>query len=331
MGAPRFVRLRQAALVLVALAGTSGFVLGSGCRDATQMTLEISLRGAACGEIHGTAITVGVDPLETESRIRQEYVTATTSACDARSGMIGTLVVTPADPGHASVIVVVAYDQTNPASCKPPLYEGCIVARRHFAFSEHKQLRMPISIDPDCRNVPCDAFSTCRTGKCFAAETACDGDVCTEPGDPGDGGTSLDGQVIPDTGLPDGGPAVTDGGGTDARDGSSDASLDGSSDGGTADSGAPDGVFCDIGNVLRCPSPTSCELGTGACCGDSVTASCRLASAACMPAETQYCCSSCPNGKVCLKKAVVDPLPPNPLPRPPAQLPAGATPPGECH
>ena len=201
--------------------GALGLALGPGCRDATQVTVEISLaQRASCAETNGTAITVGTEPGMTQQRVADEFVTATTDSCTEATHEIGTLVVTPGGNGHGSIIVVVAYDKAIvPSSCKPPLFKGCIVARRQFTFSDHQQLHLPITIDPQCKDVPCDAFSTCRTGKCFSSDVSCNGDGCLEPGDPGDGGTSVDGQVIPDTGVVDGQLPFVDGGGDSAVDG----------------------------------------------------------------------------------------------------------------
>ena len=283
-------------------------VLGSGCRDATQVTLDVTLaKSALCTEINGTAITVGVDPASTEDRVAHEYVTATTSSCDPGTREIGTLVLTPSDSGRASVIVVVAYDKVTAASCKPPLFKGCIVARRQFSFTDHRHVQMPISIDPDCRDVPCDAFSTCRSGKCFSSEAACTGDTCAEPGDPGDGGTAVDGQVIPDTGTPVDG--AVDGGGTDG--GGTDGSIDPDSgpDGGNdapAD-GPPSSTRCNPPGgpgTLVCAS-MSCSGSTNYCCGaTSDTATCSTTP--CAPAVPHYCCdgTDCGGASACSVAAV---------------------------
>lgn len=268
-------------------------VLGSGCRDATQVTLDISLaKNALCTETNGTAITVGTDPAGTEDRVAHEFITATTSSCDPASREIGTLVLTPSGSGRASVIVVVAYDKISPASCKPPLFKGCIVARRQFSFTDHRHLTMPISIDPDCKNVPCDAFSTCRSGKCFASEAACSGDTCTEPGDPGDGGTAVDGEVIPDTGMPIDG-ATDDGAASDGSI-SLDSGTDGSVDGVDA---TPDGPL----PSTRCTPPggdgtlvcgnMSCSGATNYCCGSSAdTATCSTT--LCVAPASRFCCGA---------------------------------------
>ena len=342
-------RILSVATLLVAFV----LVLAPGCRDATQVTLDVSLtKLAQCTETKGTAITVGIDPATTEDRVAHEYVTATTSACDQATGEIGTLVLTPSESGRASVIVVVAYDAANAASCKPPLFTGCIVARRQFSFTDHRHLTMPITIDPDCKNVPCDAFSTCRTGKCFSSEAACNGDTCTEPGDPGDGGTAVDGQVIPDTGVPIDGQAAdgagTDGagpdgsmtdGGDDSRDGGTDGGTDsgpdsGGQDSSTGDSGAPAGVYCDMNGNLFCPDPSMCNAGNAGCLTGAGPL-CRIGMTGCMLGETQYCCANapCPGIKLCQASAVIGAPPP--LPNIPSWLvngknPVGSMPAGTC-
>jgi hypothetical protein len=315
-------------------------VLGSGCRDATQVTLDISLsKNALCTETHGTAIAVGVDPTTTEDRIAHHILNASTSSCDPATREIGTLVLTPSGSDRASVIVVVAYATTTADSCQPPLFKGCIVARRQFSFTDHRHLTMPISIDPDCRDVPCDAFSTCRSGRCFPSEAACSGDTCPEPGDPGDGGTAVDGQVIPDTGMPVDGSldGSADGPGADGAMGlDSSMGLDGS--GGT--DGAPDtgvpvpgNVYCDMTGQLVCPDPFTC-IGATSCCGPTsgTSAACRAGTATCTAGtEQQYCCmgtTTCPAAQSCGFVMVVEAgIMPKILP---SWIPAGSSPAGVC-
>ena len=267
------------------------------------MTLALSLTPRAqCTEVHGTAITVGTDPSATEARVREQYVTATTSACDPATRTIGTLVLTPGDSDSASVVVVVAYDQVAASSCKPPAYQGCIVARRRFTFASHTHLKMTITIDPDCKDVPCDAFSTCRTGVCFDSNVACSGDACNEPGATPDGGTSEAGVVVPDAGVDAptdgaGDGAITDGAITDG------ASLDGATDSGTA-------ADCVLpSDTLVCGGGLACTGSAVSCCGTtSANATCNLAPCA---GTTRYCCRStdCQNGKSCLRLAAMNLVP----------------------
>jgi hypothetical protein len=288
-----------ASLSVVAIAA----LFAPGCRDATQVTLEIGLGGnAKCPEIKGTAITVGVDPRETEGRVGSGFVTASTPACDVGSRAIGTLVVTPSDSDSASVIVIVGYGGTSPETCKPPLYKGCIVSRRHFSFAEHKKLRLPITIDPECQDVPCDAFSTCRVGKCFSSESPCDGDVCAEPGALPDGGTNPDAEVMTDGG---GDGPITNDSGNDGGD-SGDAGDGGEAgDGGDAGKTFP---YCMPSQQIHCADPTTgADVVCGApnvCCEVAAGSpiSCVDRSKCDQGGPPVYCCTdaSCnPNTEVC--------------------------------
>ncbi len=277
------------------------------------MTIELSLAPRAqCTEVHGTAITVGVDPSATESRVSDEYVTAATAACDPATRAIGTLVITPGDSDSASVVVVVAYDQRAASACKPPAYKGCIVARRRFTFAAHTRLAMPITIDPDCKDVPCDAFSTCRTGVCFDSSVSCSGDACNEPGATPDGGTSEAGVVTPDASFD--GP-VPDGALDGALDGASDGASDGALDGAT-DGAAESGVDASIGTAADCNyldgdslvcGGGKCDGVARSCCGlTPPSATCSGVVSVCAP-QNRYCCkpSDCLLGKACNRGPVV--------------------------
>ena len=302
-----------------AVLGVLALALAPGCRDATQVTVEITLaKRATCAETNGTAITVGTDPLSTQQRVVDEFVTATTMSCTEATHQIGTLVVTPGS-GHASIVVVVAYDKAiAPSSCKPPLFKGCIVARRQFTFSDHQGLHLPITIDPDCKDVPCDAFSTCRTGRCFSSDVSCTDDSCLEPGALRDGGTNDDAAVIVDgsSTSPDGASPPVDGGTDGTMDGSLDAPDDGTlvTDGPPGFDATPGGSMgCNGGGTLVC-SGVMCGGQGQACCGVSAsTAVCNPGFATCGAGMTRYCCTSsdCANGHTC-NVAIAGPLPPGP-------------------
>lgn len=249
----------RAARTLAAFTAAAAFAttLAPGCQDPTQVTLDLRLASAECGEIHGTAITVGVQPLDTEERIRSRFPTGQTSDCDPSTRRIGTLVITPSDEERAAIVVVAAYGaRRDPTECQPPDYAGCIVARRRFSFSKHRRLTMPITIDPECANVPCDAFSTCRKGRCFDAEIPpCDGADCegNEPGGLRDGGTDLDAAVVSD-----GGPIVNN------------ASCE--------------GALLRCGDVA-CPAPAVCCIIQGSAVCDPSGKACPGAQACCTHAD----------------------------------------------
>lgn len=263
---------------------------GPGCQDPTQVTLDLSLdKKAKCEEITvgGTAITVGVEPRATEEEVTSGFVSAKTNACDGATNKIGTLIITPSDSGKAAVIVVVGYKGKDPTTCRSPLYEGCIVARRRFVFAEHTRLRMPINIDPDCANVPCDAFSTCNRGTCVSSETKCSDSECETPGTLPDGGLDEGSIVLDANPAPPDAPASTDGGLEDGSGGDGDAGLNGSSCNGT-------NLLC--GNTGgTCIGPSSCCSGV---CGPQNS---------CAP-NTQLCCMSgttpeCPATHRCERSA----------------------------
>jgi hypothetical protein len=195
MGATRFLAL-AGLLAMPILAVTPG------CRTATEATLDIALSPKkACADVHGTAITVGVDPEDTEQKVTSRFLTATTTECTDATHEIGTLVLTPGSEMRASVVVVTAVGtHADPSTCAPPAYLGCIVSRRTFSFIEHTPITIPITIDPKCVSVPCDEHSTCRDGLCFSSSISCAGVTCTQPGETLDGGTDLDASVTPDAG-----------------------------------------------------------------------------------------------------------------------------------
>lgn len=302
----RLLRVARFVPATAVFAGTVA-IAAPGCQDATQVDLDIRMSTRAkCSEIRGTAITVGVEPSQTESRVRESYVHASTKQCDEVTRAIGTLVVTPGDDGdRASVVVVVAYDPkiSGPEACQPPGYDGCIVARRRFNFAKHKRLTMPITIDPECKDRACDAFSTCRQGFCFSSEVDTSapsgggggaGGQILEPGETPDGGTN------PDAAVP-----VTDGGDIDPPpDSGSDGSTDAGGTDSSTDAGGYSTPFCS-GTTLYCNmssgSPSTCALSDGgrnACCATGGPT--PMCTPACV-APDRYCCSSadCGDNECC--------------------------------
>lgn len=184
--------VRGRALLSYVIVATAIVGSAHGCRDATQATLRIST-SATCTDIRDVAITVAGDSTVAEAR-GADYPSTVAATCDA--GLVGTLVVTPGDTGDSAAVVVAAGVFVASSQCKPPAYKGCIVARRRFSFVEHVALSLPISLDLDCTDVPCDSLSTCSRGKCVDSRVECTPAGCTAigdtptlpPGDAGDGG-----------------------------------------------------------------------------------------------------------------------------------------------
>jgi hypothetical protein len=245
---------RRAAFGAVIGLVAASFALASACRAPTQARVEITTT-ARCDEIRGVAITAKDTPVHAEVAVINEFVNATTTDC--KNGDLGSLVLVPgADTG--AVVIVAGYKGQDPAKCKPPKYENCIVARRSFSYVDHTTLRIPVSLDPDCANVPCDALSTCAKGECVDAKVGCSGGDCSV--DPGHTVIPDAGGVLPDGALPsDGGDG--DGGPVDGGDAGGDATI------GDAPSDAPldPGLLPPLG-----PNLYSCGAGPGmATCSDA--------------------------------------------------------------
>ena len=145
---------------------------------------------------------MGTDPGTTQKRVQDEFVTATTASCTEAT--------------HESAPWSHAGRKRTRVDCRRRrlrqvdralVVQGAALQglhRRARGSSRSPTISSSICrsrLTPSCKDVPCDAFSTCRTGKCFIPTRPPTATRFLEPGDPGDGGTSADGDVIPDTGV----------------------------------------------------------------------------------------------------------------------------------
>jgi hypothetical protein len=153
------------AIGVIALAAASL----SDCLDPTEIEIVVST-DVPCGSIASTAIAIG--PNGDDSR----PVSAVTPACSDDGG-IGTLIVTPSHGLDDSVGIRVMLGE-NPVGgdqCKPPGFEGCIVARRQLRYDPHHPLTLPVELQQACLDHPCDPNSTCFDGQCVdAGAPSCD-------------------------------------------------------------------------------------------------------------------------------------------------------------
>ena len=291
---------------IVAAIGSITLVVTAGwgseaCRDATQVTVDIRTLGIPCSSLKGVSIVVARGPQEAEDRMGLGSLSAQVERGVCDGARVGTLVLTPNEPRGA--IVVAARVSDDPAStCKPPLYRGCIVARRSFTFLDHVSGTLPITLEVACADVPCDVVSSCRSGTCVSSETTCSEGTqrCESPAEP----------VV-----------LADGGVEDSRDG---ASADGSNlvDGALVDSGrdgsdAGDGsVATRDGATNECPlqngtKPDCKTLGTSAvCCAPASGPSCATSAAVCGDLDPRYDClgaAHCPAATWCCARSGVAP------------------------
>jgi len=316
------VRPRHALFAALALA-LPAVGLGA-CRAPTQARVVITTTTSCADVAAGVAIVVKDRPVAAEAALLSGFVTTTTKAC--QGGTIGDLVLAPGESTGA-IVVTARYKGQDSATCRPPDYKDCIVARRAFSFVDHETLTIPISLDPDCVNVPCDAISTCSKGKCVSSSASCSGGSCavdpSVPVTPDAGGLLPDGAVPPsDAGARDG--EASEGGGDAAGgdagdDGGGDGDGGGGIDGGTFPptdfmgpfnclAGAPScAAVCPASTFEACysnsmispPRPVTCR-GKAAkgdlqfCCGSSDCAATGGPNTICCASDVPICMAACP-------------------------------------
>jgi hypothetical protein len=270
--------MHRAGTTLLAAVTAAGIFVGlDGCRDPTQVTVDIRTLGIDCTkELRHIGIAVARNADIAEETMGSSYLTAEVTSCDGPN-RVGTLVVTP-ETGTGAIVVAASYSGVR---CQPPKYEGCIVARRRFSFVEHTKLTLPITLEASCRDVPCNTFSSCRSGTCTNADSDCsNGDTCVSPAEPIIGN---DGKPIPpDAGdVVDGGNdggAPTDAGG-DANDGGSVTT------GGNACPPAPPAASSSGGFV---PGP---DCHPNGCCGYMFFSCATVATGTCTMGAPVFSCT----------------------------------------
>lgn len=242
--------------LVLAVACAATATAAHACKDPTQVTVEITTLGFRCSELRKISIVVASDPDKAEAKAVFPQAEVTSCEDDHR---VGTLVLTPAED-RGAVMVLASYTDRR---CEPPRYEGCIVARRAFSFIDHVPLRLPIALEASCKDVPCNALSSCRSGQCVSSSADCHDDgTCAAPAQPV---VAEDGGVVPppptdlvDAGPPNDGATPPD----DVYVPPVDAGIDAPADAGEdVVKGTGYGNICPIANA-----PTDCFVGGQVCC-----------------------------------------------------------------
>ena len=288
--------------VMVALCAASS------CREPTEIRLELATDIAACGDVKLTAIAAG-----RPSDVGQRAFSAETDKCAPSNGKIGSLVLVPSegDGDAIGVQAITALGQMTPTSCRdsgfkvaPGQTGGCIVQRRQLRFVPHKRLTLPITMDADCVNVPCDEKTTCRNGACVPRDVP-NPEECTLPGGCGSGGSGGDGGTGGVGGAGGTGPS----GGNGGTGGSSGAAGAGgiagmSGTGGVAGNAGSAGaggsttkpMTCN-GSTCTCATNDSCSFSESNCAGSGCTFECGVA--ANCSGSCNSCMLTCDTGSVC--------------------------------
>ncbi len=167
----------------------------SGCAQRTEVIFEVKT-DLPCDTVAGVIITVGLAG-ETEDSDPVD-VSRKCSSDGSKLNFIGTYTMKPktagTTPEGAIRFALAVGDAVDPESdCTPAKqFKGCIVARRRFTFINQRRLVVPIDLMLVCKDVRCDAESTCnRAGKCVSSVVnteACDidgncNDLVSTPGE----------------------------------------------------------------------------------------------------------------------------------------------------
>ena len=263
-------------VALVALA------LLAACREATQITVDVRLRGATCADMKTATISITRDDVAETS-----LAAFSTAAC--LGGEIGSLAAIPengGDGGKVFVRVVVGFTRPAETCSVDNGYDGCTVARRRISYKAHTTLRLPVTIDRACENQPCTTRTTCNRDRiCENADldAACGSETCDLPSEAR--GTQSDASPARDaardrdsSSVNDGGPATDAGGG---------------SDGGGA---GPNARWANAGFGVKCAS-ARCNAAAPYCVVSGASATCSNA----VTFSDLECdeSSDCPGGSCC--------------------------------
>lgn len=172
---PRSTRRACGVALSVALAAAAV----AACREPTEIMVEIST-DIPCDQIDRTSIYVG-SPTAVGQPLGKLTVSAETSACNAATKRIGSIVVLPSGETTDTVAIRLVA-RLKGSDCDNNLTTGCVDARRSLGFLAHTSLRLPIALNADCKNVVCGSTDTCSGGKCTPALV--DPNTCVTSGCP---------------------------------------------------------------------------------------------------------------------------------------------------
>ena len=316
MGRRRYVRIRGAVSTLGSVGALAvASVLAASCQAPTELTLSITT-DAQCGvEVKSTAIYVAQSASNADGNVQGRSPIAQTDTC--ASGTIGTLVVTPGGD-EGAVVIIAGFDGKSPTDCVEGNYVNCIIARRSFSFIKHTPLTIPVVLERDCLNVPCDAFSTCHNGSCYSSSVDCTGGSCNAVGSndagPVDAGP---GSILQSDGAPEQFPEAGGSDGSslgDGGDGGNSGGNDGgdsglADDAGGGDAGTiPPGLSCvpNGGNpvvegcggpLIACSSTMACVVPTSG----AANGTCQMSPFHTLPGDIKVCCddTECSGGHCC--------------------------------
>ena len=155
---------------LLGLFVAAGVLSSIGCRDATQITVQISTDVACAGEGSSgeTEVTNTAIVTAAASDYRDPSVAPSAETSQCSGGRIGSIVVVPSDDDEATIgiRIEIGLDGARAEDCAQSCGPNCIEASRRVRFSPHENLDLPILAHRSCRGVCCPTGQTCVAGVC---------------------------------------------------------------------------------------------------------------------------------------------------------------------
>lgn len=154
------------------------------CQSPTQVRIAITT-DIPCTEYGSVSVVGGTSFAEVEANLATFVGAPVGTLCD-QDGNLGDIYATPGSDLSKGVILVRAAPKgVDPTKCMPPNYQGCVVAKRTFAFRESETEQLPIKMLSECIGEAChdrDNAQTCVQGRrCVGTDSDCEDGVCTFP------------------------------------------------------------------------------------------------------------------------------------------------------
>ena len=185
-------RMGRLGASLVGLIPLTAIVIAVSCRDATQITVDITTDVPCVGLPNDAGATAPAEPglFSKNGRVALWLTDPTTPQTVARSctpdgarSRVGTIAIVPSGSSDDRVSVTVAIDSKDPTRselCNQTAPSpDCIVARRTVGFIPHTPLTLPIHLSLACAGVDCEKGYTCDNGSCVPADVTCQNETCS--------------------------------------------------------------------------------------------------------------------------------------------------------
>ena len=181
---------------LVGLIPLTAIVVAVSCRDATQITVEITTDVPCVGLADDAGTSAAPEPglFSKNGRVALWLTDPTTPQTVARScvqdgarSRVGTIAIVPSGATDERVSVTVAINAKDPTQSEQCNQTSpstdCIVARRTVGFIPHTPLTLPIHLSLACAGVVCEKGYTCDDGSCVPADVTCQNETCRTDND----------------------------------------------------------------------------------------------------------------------------------------------------